>query len=83
MYACKLLWSWYLVSRSLASTRFNLLQEATHGPREKLLYIPAVQTRKDKPDYLVTVDVDPESSTFSQARLLFNREVSNAHYHKL
>lgn len=36
------------------------------GPREKLVYIPAVQLRKDKPDYLVTVDVDPDSSTFSQ-----------------
>ena len=34
-----------------------------HGPREKLAYIPAVQPREDKPDYLMTVDLDPESST--------------------
>ena len=29
------------------------------GPRERLAYIPAVQPREDKPDYLMTVDLDP------------------------
>lgn len=42
-------------------------QDAFHnGPREKLAYLPAVQPKSDKPDYLMTVDLDPESSTYSQ-----------------
>ena len=45
-------------------------QEAySKGPREKLLYIPAVVPPgdgTDRPDYLVTVDVDPESSEFGK-----------------
>eukprot|EP00755_Sulcionema_specki_P029453 Sspe_Gene.1921::Locus_640_Transcript_1_1_Confidence_1.000_Length_1626::g.1921::m.1921/K17285/SELENBP1; selenium-binding protein 1 len=40
------------------------------GVREKVLYIPAVLNRgldgSDKPDYLATVDVDPESPKYSQ-----------------
>ncbi|KAK9855439.1 hypothetical protein WJX84_007786 [Apatococcus fuscideae] len=36
------------------------------GPRERLAYIPAVQPREDKPDYLMTVDLNPESKTYSQ-----------------
>lgn len=40
-----------------------------NGPKEKLAYIPAVQPREDKPDYLMTVDLDPESSTYSQVCL--------------
>ena len=40
------------------------------GPenREKIVYIPAVQPKGDKPDYLMTVDVDPDSDSFSQVR---------------
>lgn len=39
-----------------------------HGPREKLLYVVAVQPNLDDEsgDYLATVDVDPESKTFCQ-----------------
>lgn len=39
-----------------------------NGPREKLLYIVAVQPNLEHPDgdYLATVDCDPTSSTFSQ-----------------
>ena len=39
-----------------------------HGPREKLLYVTCVRrnTVPDKPDYLATVDVDPQSPTYSQ-----------------
>merc|ERR1711988_1617197 len=36
------------------------------GAREKLLYIPCIIPGKDRPDYLSTVDVDPESPTFAQ-----------------
>lgn len=38
------------------------------GPREKILYVVTVQPDLDQPegDYLSTVDVDPESSTFCQ-----------------
>lgn len=42
---------------------------AMSGPREKLLYIPCIQTEPEKtqkPDYLATIDADPESPTFCQ-----------------
>lgn len=37
-----------------------------HGPREKLLYIPAIVPDHSRPDYIVTVDVNPESETYLQ-----------------
>lgn len=37
-----------------------------NGPREKLLYLPAIVADGSRPDYLATVDADPESSTYSQ-----------------
>jgi len=42
--------------------------EAMTAPREKLLYTIAIYTGTgiQKPDYLCTIDVDPESSTYSQ-----------------
>ncbi|KAK9915575.1 hypothetical protein WJX75_001008 [Coccomyxa subellipsoidea] len=40
--------------------------EATRGPREKLVYLPAIVADGSRPDYLATVDVDPESATYSQ-----------------
>ncbi|XP_073241029.1 methanethiol oxidase-like [Porites lutea] len=42
--------------------------EAMKGPREKLLYLPCIRTNTgiEKPDYLVTVDADPDSPTYSQ-----------------
>ena len=45
-----------------------LLQEAlTKGDREKLIYVPCIiPDQESRPDYLATVDVDPESATYSQ-----------------
>lgn len=42
--------------------------EAMKAPREKLLYTIAIYvgTGIQKPDYLATIDADPESSTYSQ-----------------
>lgn len=42
--------------------------DAMKGPREKLLYLPCIRnnTGVDKPDYLATVDVDPDSPNYSQ-----------------
>ncbi|KAI0221065.1 hypothetical protein LSAT2_027522 [Lamellibrachia satsuma] len=40
-----------------------------NGPREKLLYTVCIRNKmqgKEKPDYLATVDVDPDSPTYSQ-----------------
>jgi len=37
-----------------------------HSPREKLLYIPCIIPDKSRPDYVVTVDSDPSSPTYSQ-----------------
>ncbi|KAK9814393.1 hypothetical protein WJX72_005141 [[Myrmecia] bisecta] len=39
--------------------------EATKGPREKLLYVPAIVADGSRPDYLATIDVDPASPAFS------------------
>jgi len=43
-------------------------QEAMKGPREKLLYTVALYTGTgiQQPDYLATIDADPESPTYSQ-----------------
>ncbi len=42
--------------------------EAMKAPREKLLYTIAlyIGTGIEKPDYLATIDVDPDSPTYSQ-----------------
>lgn len=41
-------------------------EDAIHGPRETLLYVPAIVPEQDRPDYLCTVDADPTSSSYSQ-----------------
>ena len=43
-------------------------EEAMKAEREKVLYTVAlyVGTEVEQPDYLATVDVDPESPTYSQ-----------------
>ncbi|XP_068107567.1 methanethiol oxidase-like isoform X2 [Hyperolius riggenbachi] len=42
--------------------------DAMKGPKEKIMYVPCVFrcTGVDKPDYLATVDVDPDSPHYSQ-----------------
>ncbi|BFZ00921.1 hypothetical protein BsWGS_03961 [Bradybaena similaris] len=38
-----------------------------NGPREKIVYLPCIvppHLKKKKPDYLATVDIDPESPTY-------------------
>lgn len=45
-------------------------QEALQAPRETLLYLPAIVQDRSRPDYLVTVDVDPNSSQYSQVSQL-------------
>jgi len=37
-----------------------------YAKREKIVYIPAIVPAKDRPDYLATVDVDPESKSYGQ-----------------
>lgn len=45
--------------------------DAMKGPREKLLYIPCIyrSTEQKKPDYLATIDCDPDSPTCGQVCL--------------
>ena len=41
------------------------------GPREQIIYLSCIRTstaRDTTPDYLATVDVDPESPTYSQVK---------------
>jgi selenium-binding protein 1 len=44
--------------------------EAMKGPREKIVYLPCIynNTGIKKPDYLATVDVDPESPDYGKVR---------------
>nr|CAD7603069.1 unnamed protein product [Timema genevievae] len=45
------------------------LEAMKKGPREKLLYVVCVQPEPEitkRPDYLATVDVDPQSETYCQ-----------------
>ena len=37
-----------------------------NGAREKIVYIPCIEPKKERPDYLVTVDVDPKSENYSK-----------------
>eukprot|EP01023_Acetabularia_acetabulum_P051981 TRINITY_DN575_c0_g1_i2.p1 TRINITY_DN575_c0_g1~~TRINITY_DN575_c0_g1_i2.p1 ORF type:complete len:472 (-),score=84.93 TRINITY_DN575_c0_g1_i2:358-1773(-) len=39
---------------------------AMKGKREKIVYVPCIIPDSSRPDYLCTVDVDPESSTYCQ-----------------
>eukprot|EP00405_Crypthecodinium_cohnii_P016872 CAMPEP_0206458814 /NCGR_PEP_ID=MMETSP0324_2-20121206/23798_1 /ASSEMBLY_ACC=CAM_ASM_000836 /TAXON_ID=2866 /ORGANISM="Crypthecodinium cohnii, Strain Seligo" /LENGTH=505 /DNA_ID=CAMNT_0053930233 /DNA_START=82 /DNA_END=1596 /DNA_ORIENTATION=+ len=62
------------------------LDAMNSGTREQLLYIPAVMNKglagSDKKDYLATVDVDPNSPTFSQVvhRLMMPVEGDELHH---
>lgn len=45
------------------------MQEAfKNGPRETLLYVPAIVPDQSRPDYLAVIDVDPESVTYQHVR---------------
>lgn len=49
------------------SSQNNMVQDAMRAPRETVMYLPAIiPDQSSRPDYLVTVDVDPASQTFSQ-----------------
>ena len=57
---------------------FSSPQEAIKSPKEKLLYTIAIYTGTgiQKPDYLATIDVDPDSPTYSQ---VIHRQIGRAH----
>ncbi len=42
------------------------LDAMKYGPREKLIYVPALPEGSNHADYLATIDVDPQSPTYSQ-----------------
>ena len=43
------------------------------GPREKLLYVPCIYTGsgKNKPDYLATVDCNPQSKDYGKVQHIY------------
>lgn len=43
---------------------------AMKGPREKIMYVPCIVPKKDRPDYLAVIDIDPESNNYLKVRLL-------------
>ncbi|EEB14090.1 Selenium-binding protein, putative [Pediculus humanus corporis] len=54
---------------SLKGPGYSSPLEAMKGPKEKLLYVPCIQPNwknNNKSDYLATIDVDPQSPTYSQ-----------------
>lgn len=58
------------------------LDAMKNGPREKLLYVITVQPNLDEPhgDYLSTIDVDPESPTYTQ---IIHRTYTNSKNNEL
>ncbi|KAI8468542.1 MAG: selenium binding protein [Monoraphidium minutum] len=42
------------------------LEAKEQGPRERVLLVPCIVPDASRPDYLATVDVDPESDTYGQ-----------------
>jgi len=52
------------------------------GEQEEIVYIPCIVPDKSRPDYLVTVDVNPESPTYSQviSRLHFPYKGDEIHH---
>lgn len=44
------------------------------GPVEQVLYIPCIQGKEGKHDYLATVDVDPNSPTFNQVNTTLDND---------
>nr|CAD7193549.1 unnamed protein product [Timema douglasi] len=58
------------------------LEAMKKGPREKLLYVVCVQPEPEitkRPDYLATVDVDPQSDTYSQVVFLYISPSTGVH----
>ena len=49
-----------------------------NGPREKIVYVPCIVPNKDRPDYLVTVDVDPESSNYGKVTTISVLRIGDA-----
>uniref|UniRef100_S4RVK5 Methanethiol oxidase n=1 Tax=Petromyzon marinus TaxID=7757 RepID=S4RVK5_PETMA len=51
---------------------FKTPLDAMKGPREEIVYVPCIyrNTGVDKPDYLSTVDVDPNSPTYSLSQVI-------------
>ena len=45
------------------------------APKEKILYIPCIIPDKDRPDYLSTVDVDPESPTYQKVSDIYTNNI--------
>ena len=43
--------------------------DAMKGPREKLLYVPCIYAGTGKPDYLATIDCDPDSPNYRTVSL--------------
>ena len=39
-----------------------------YAQREKLVYIPCIVPAKDRPDYLATVDIDPDSPSYGKVQ---------------
>ncbi len=57
--------------------------EAMKGPREKIVYLPCIynNTGIKKPDYLATVDIDPESPDYCKVskRTVLRTKITRGH----
>ena len=54
----------------------NPMDAFKNSKKEKLLYIPCIVPAKDRPDYLVTIDVDENSADFGKVYSSFTSVIS-------
>jgi selenium-binding protein 1 len=58
------------------------LEAMQNGPREKLLYVAMIPCEEGQPDYLATIDVDPNSSNYQKViNRLYIPEKDNELHH--
>lgn len=53
-----------------------------NGPKEKLIYVPTIPLDENQPDYLVTINVDPDSADYCKIihRLNFPNKNDEIHH---
>ena len=54
--------------------------DAMKGPQEKLLYVPCIYTGTGKPDYLATINCDPDSPKYGKVSRIMHACVLHAWY---
>ena len=56
---------WSVLGVSMMNDSSHCRDACLTSSQEKIVYLPCIIPDKDRPDYLATVDVDPDSPTYS------------------